>query len=529
MFMRAASLFDRMRRRARRSKPSLQRRRLRAEPLERRDLLAAAAGLTLGDLDGLAAAMAAPFQIVSASPAQVQASSGHSFNVAASYTTSNGDNTLTGLGLRLHYNSSLLAYGGMSGVFSTGLVSQQTPANDTADYDGDPSTDKYVLMAWADFTTSWPGVALPATLYTASFTPTAGVTPGTTTTIRFSASSTASGYSLQSQPCVVTIGGSTAAPTTPGLFDPASSTFYLRAANSSGPADYAFGFGYPGANWRVLVGDWNGDGTSGVGLYDPATSMFYLTNALSTGVAQYTFGYGAPGGGWTPLVGDWNGDGHDGVGLYDPAGSVFYLTDSLQTGFAQYVFGYGVPGGGWTPLVGDWNGNGRDGVGLYDGQSSLFYLSSALVSGTAEITFGYGAAGGGWRPMVGDWNGNGVDGVGLYDPQSSMFYLSSALASGYAEHTFGYGQPGGGWTPLVGDWNANGSEGVGLYAPTTSTFYFTDNLATGTAQYTIGFGQGNAGWQPFVGRWTGAKSAPLDANAVDQLDLAALAEAELSL
>jgi len=87
------------------------------------------------------------------------------------------------------------------------------------------------------------------------------------------------------------------------VFDPRSSTFYLRSENASGSADYAFGYGVPGAGWQTLVGDWHGDGSSGVGLYDESTSTFYLTGAYVSGVAEYTFGYGVPPSSstaWTP-------------------------------------------------------------------------------------------------------------------------------------------------------------------------------------------------------------------------------------
>jgi hypothetical protein len=154
----------------------------------------------------------------------------------------------------------------------------------------------------------------------------------------------------------------------------------------------------------------------GVGLYDPHSSYFYLTNALSTGYAEYTFGYGEPNAGWTPLVGDWNGDATTGVGLYDPSASTFYLTNALATGFAEHTFGYGVPDAGWTPLVGDWNGDATMGVALYDPAGSIFYLTNTLTSGYAESTFGYGEPAAGWIPLTGSWQSPGsslqVDRVG---------------------------------------------------------------------------------------------------------------------
>jgi Tol biopolymer transport system component len=329
--------------------------------------------------------------------------------------------------------------------------------------------------------------------------------------------------------------------TTPGLYNPAASIFSLICENTSGPADYTFGYGEGNKGWKVLVGDWTGDGTAGVGLYAPESSTFYLTSAYSWGYAEYTFGYGEPNKGWIPLVGDWNGDGKAGVGLYDPNSSTFYLTDSLESGFAQYTFGYGEPGKGWMPIVGDWNGDGSTGVGLYNPHASTFYLTNALKSGFAEHTFGYGEAEKGWQPLLGDWNGDGSTGVGLYDPHASTFYLTNAFVSGFAEHTFGYGVPNDGWKPLVGDWDGDAADGVGLYAPGDSVFYLTNQLSTGIAEYEVHFGQAGANFEPIVGHWkplgasatsTVAISAPatsLNAAAVDQVDLADLAAKELQL
>jgi hypothetical protein len=327
---------------------------------------------------------------------------------------------------------------------------------------------------------------------------------------------------------------------TVGAYDPTSSTFYLLCENADGSANYRFTIDMAEEDWKTFVGDWDGDGRTDVGLYDPAASMFYLSTSYSDNAIQYTFGYGVPNAGWTPLVGDWDGDGKMGVGLYDPHNSFFYLTDALETGVAQYTFGYGVPDGGWGPIVGDWDGNGSTGVGLYDPTNSMFYLTNTLEAGYAEHTFGYGVPNAGWTPMVGDWDGDGAAGVGLYDPNGSTFYLTDNLATGTAQYTFGYGVPDAGWTPLVGDWDGNGTTGVGLYDPNGSAFYLTDNLATGTAEYTFRFGE--SGWTPLVGCWksaavpmtsvnsdAAAASTMLDAQAVDQLDLAAVALEELTI
>ena len=89
------------------------------------------------------------------------------------------------------------------------------------------------------------------------------------------------------------------------------------------------------AGWIPIAGDWDGNGTDTIGLYDPATSTFYLRNTNGTGVADVTFNYGVGGAGWIPIAGDWNGDGKDTIGLYDPATSMFFcgtrMTRALPT------------------------------------------------------------------------------------------------------------------------------------------------------------------------------------------------------
>lgn len=55
------------------------------------------------------------------------------------------------------------------------------------------------------------------------------------------------------------------------------------------------------------VGDWDGDGDDTAGLYNAATSTFFLKNTNAAGAADMVFGYGPPGAGWTPVVGDWDG------------------------------------------------------------------------------------------------------------------------------------------------------------------------------------------------------------------------------
>jgi hypothetical protein len=255
--------------------------------------------------------------------------------------------------------------------------------------------------------------------------------------------------------------------TTPGLFDPVNSVFYLRDSNDTGCATYMFGYGVPNGGWTAVMGDWDGDGAETIGFYDPATSMFYLRNSNTVGYADYTFGFGAAGAGWLPLVGDWNGDGTDSIGLFDPTTSMFFLRNSLSTGIAQITFGFGAAGAGWTPLMGDWNADGTDTLALYDPATSLFYMRNTNDTGCADITFGYGAPSSGWTPMSGDWNSDGKDTIGFYITETSTFVLRDTNSTGNADLTFGYGAAGAGWLPVVGQWD--GPEYLTLAGDGTAT------------------------------------------------------------
>jgi hypothetical protein len=92
-----------------------------------------------------------------------------------------------------------------------------------------------------------------------------------------------------------------------GLYNPATSTFFLKNSNTAGAANQVFGYGPSGAGWLPIVGDWNGDGIDTVGLYNPFTSTFFLRNANAEGSADLTFSYGPAGAGRTPLGGNWDG------------------------------------------------------------------------------------------------------------------------------------------------------------------------------------------------------------------------------
>jgi hypothetical protein len=197
---------------------------------------------------------------------------------------------------------------------------------------------------------------------------------------------------------------------TVGLYDPSTSTFYLSAANSTGVAQTSFGFGWvPDAGQPALVplvGDWTGQKSDAgyaidtIGLYDPATSFFYLRNSNTAGAADITAAFGTPG--MVPVVGDWQGNGTTTIGAMDPATSGFYLAGSNATGHAALSFGYGAPNANWIPLAGDWTAQGFDTVGLYDPTTGQYHLRNSNTAGLADIVVAFGVAN--WSPITGVWS-----------------------------------------------------------------------------------------------------------------------------
>jgi hypothetical protein len=116
---------------------------------------------------------------------------GSDVKVTVSYDASNGDDTVTGLGIRLHYDSSVLTFVSQSDVLEVANIGASGPYNDDDNDDSDTSTDKYVDGAWASFGGTWPG-ALPAELFTVTFT--VNDVDSASTDINFSSTSTAVGY-----------------------------------------------------------------------------------------------------------------------------------------------------------------------------------------------------------------------------------------------------------------------------------------------------------------------------------------------
>ena len=103
------------------------------------------------------------------------------------------DAATTGLGLQLHFDSSVLEMGDLANLLEEGASGNQIK-DDTNNDDDDPSTDKFLLTTWFDFGGDWPdGETLPVTLYTVPLTAISGFNGST---LNFAYSSKAAGFTF---------------------------------------------------------------------------------------------------------------------------------------------------------------------------------------------------------------------------------------------------------------------------------------------------------------------------------------------
>ena len=126
--------------------------------------------------------------------------------LAINYNNSQNDNTLTGLGFRLHFNQANLVFISTTNTLSTNFISVDTiPVADNNNFDNNLSTSHYIGIAWADFNGNWPNQTLPAKLFDINFLPTGTLSTGSATIINFSRTSGASGYEFSAPPIGITV------------------------------------------------------------------------------------------------------------------------------------------------------------------------------------------------------------------------------------------------------------------------------------------------------------------------------------
>ncbi|MEA1053114.1 thrombospondin type 3 repeat-containing protein [Lamprobacter modestohalophilus] len=145
-------------------------------------------------------------QQLSLDPAAQSAPAGTPVSIAIDYQASDANAALSGLGLRLHWDSTRLRFTGFSDLAGLDQAGIDTRClADASNLDGDAATDCYALIAWASLAGDWPGT-LPTRLLSAQFE--SRLAAGQTTQVHLTAADTAAGYAFSATSAQVTITGS---------------------------------------------------------------------------------------------------------------------------------------------------------------------------------------------------------------------------------------------------------------------------------------------------------------------------------
>ncbi|MDY6953289.1 MAG: hypothetical protein SWE60_17405, partial [Thermodesulfobacteriota bacterium] len=120
-------------------------------------------------------------QEITLSPSTFEQDQGTDFILTVSYDVSDNDNTLTSLGVRIHFDSSKLDYTGYTDFFDTGDLAPPQLQDDELDSDNDGSTDKLIGLKYSDpLGGEWPNEPLPLDLVKLEFTVKADAVAGQT-------------------------------------------------------------------------------------------------------------------------------------------------------------------------------------------------------------------------------------------------------------------------------------------------------------------------------------------------------------
>jgi hypothetical protein len=118
------------------------------------------------------------------------------------YDTTDNNNQLSGLGMRVHFDSSLLSFKEITGLIEQDIiVDGQGPFSDDNDFDNDPLTDQYMLFGWASLYNNWPNTELPTVLMNIAFDVSENINTDviSSTNINFTDTSFTAGYEFSAE------------------------------------------------------------------------------------------------------------------------------------------------------------------------------------------------------------------------------------------------------------------------------------------------------------------------------------------
>ncbi|HMB38883.1 MAG TPA: hypothetical protein VKO85_07375 [Wenzhouxiangellaceae bacterium] len=157
--------------------------------------------MALAAVLAVAGPLAAQVQQLRFEPIIVSAAPASTLDFELRYATDPPSTALTGLGLRLHWDSSQVSLDAFTPAVDQALLGQNAAEDDTLDFDANPDTDRFAVIAWADPAARWPGFA-DGVLGTATVT----LAPGFSgvTTLGLSSTSTPAGWTLSDIPATIT-------------------------------------------------------------------------------------------------------------------------------------------------------------------------------------------------------------------------------------------------------------------------------------------------------------------------------------
>ncbi|ETR66986.1 MAG: hypothetical protein OMM_05382 [Candidatus Magnetoglobus multicellularis str. Araruama] len=112
-------------------------------------------------------------------PDNVYTSIGEAVSISVMYDVSDKNTTLDDLGIRIHYDSTILTYLNATNHAPSYLGSSDQ-AEDPEHLDNDSNTDRLITFEWADINQNWPNKNLPCILVDLAFEVKSGITSNNT-------------------------------------------------------------------------------------------------------------------------------------------------------------------------------------------------------------------------------------------------------------------------------------------------------------------------------------------------------------
>ena len=222
----------------------------------------------------------------------------------------------------------------------------------------------------------------------------------------------------------------------------------------TGAANTEFTWG--DSSYKVLTGDWDGDGKDTIALRNGNQFAFSNVNPAS-GTPDFTFTFGGPTD--TFLVGDWDGDGKDTIAIR--RGNTFLIKNSLKGTAVASTITFGRASD--EVFVGDWDGDGVDTLAIRRGNE--IHISNKNASGKTDKVVSFGRVGDDIYVGSFDRSRPGLDSFAVR--RGNTYFINKVIKSGNADIQLDYGRIDD--VTLLGDWNGDNEDTLGVVRTVTTT------------------------------------------------------------